>query len=296
MEETMTAAATPSEQPMDHTQTPNAGEPADVPAEDTTIESAEGQASNGAPPLSGTPTGEEATEPDDAGETEGERTEKDADVPVVPDAYTPIYNGEVVRIEASDTEKVTTLLQKGMKYDSCAPMIADLRALAAAADFKTPAELVHKLLENYEKSQYDAMKKKGYEEEHVQKLLDTWRRERQEKIAEQDRQEEQAQLKARQTLEEKLAAQYADLKSEIPDVPAFDKLPRQVVENAVQKGMSLFESYLRFERAEQKRIQEAQESERAASAASAGNLHSEAEPTESDTTTAMLRGLQMALG
>ena len=80
MEETMTAAATPSEQPVDHTQTPNAGEPADVPAEDTTIESAEGQASNGSPSLSGTPTGGEATEPDGAGETEGEKAEKNADV------------------------------------------------------------------------------------------------------------------------------------------------------------------------------------------------------------------------
>lgn len=294
MEETMTAVATPGEQPLDNTQTPNAGQPADVPAGDTTIEPAEGSTDSAQPSPSGTPTDGEDTAAEQA-DNQTEETAPSGAASGAPDAYTPIYNGEMVRIDASDAEKVTDLLQKGMKLEACAPMLADLRALAAAADFQSPADLVHTLLDTYEKNQYQEMKRKGYEEADAQKLLETRRRERQEKLRQQDQQEEQAQQKARQTLEERLAEQYAALKDEIPDVPAFDKLPRPVVENAVQKGISLFESYLRFERAEQKRVREAEESGKAAAAASAGELRSDPETTESHVTTALLRGLRRGL-
>ena len=84
--------------------------------------------------------------------------------------------------------------------------------------------------------------------------------------------ERQAEAARKTALRDRLAADFGRLRTEYPGRFAdFSQVPESVVRTAAAENISLYDAYLRFERAEQQRIDEAKQQQRLAAAAAAGS-------------------------
>lgn len=90
---------------------------------------------------------------------------------------------------------------------------------------------------------------------------------------------------------DRLAEEYLVLRREVPSVGGFDTLPPDVLREAAESGISLFDAYLRHQHREQCRITAARESAAAAAAHSLGSQAAGGAPDQSSTLRAMLKGV-----
>lgn len=84
-------------------------------------------------------------------------------------------------------------------------------------------------------------------------------------------QEQQAEEQAEQSLQERLASEFSELREECPDVADFDAIPQEVVNDAVKNGRHLYDAYLRYQRREDKKIQQNHTARQTAAAAAIGS-------------------------
>lgn len=92
-------------------------------------------------------------------------------------------------------------------------------------------------------------------------------------------------------INERLAEEYGRLREECPELDTFDKVPKTVVQTAVESGMPLLYAYLRYHYEQHNRIARARAAAAAAEQASAGTQRGETNRTPDPAVAAMVRGI-----
>lgn len=110
-------------------------------------------------------------------------------------------------------------------------------------------------------------------------------------VAQRDAQANTADAVREDVMQRRLADEYIELKSEIPEVPDFANLPPSVVREAASGKRDLLSAYLRYQMTESKKIDAADKSEAAAAAASAGSKAGTYADNMSSFDKALLNGL-----
>ena len=150
-------------------------------------------------------------------------------------------------------EEATRYAQKGMKFDEVEPMLGQLKTLAQQHGLGV-RELVEVLCENPEEATLSS--------------------------------EDQG------SVEERMAAEFCELRQECPDAPDFNTLPTSVIQTAITEGIPLLDAYLRYDYRERMRVTAANTAARKASEASAGAQRSELQAAPDPAVEAMLVGVR----
>lgn len=191
-------------------------------------------------------------------------------------------------------EEAVAYAQKGLKYDTIAPMLRDLSYLAAI-NGKTAAELVKEYIHAGETLYRHALEDKyGEDTEVIDVMMERYRAQNNAKYEEleNDRRnaEKAVEEKTRMALEERLAQDFAEMQKEFPEIKSFVELPREVKQEAVD-GRDLLTAYLLYRHREEKKTAAAKQTEAAAVKASAGKMGSTDE-NDDPLMAAFLKGLK----
>lgn len=172
-------------------------------------------------------------------------------------------------------EEAVAYAQKGLKYDSIAPMLQDLSYLAAI-NGKTAPELVKEYINAGERMfRHDLEDKYGDDTEVIELMMERYRSQNKAKYekTENDRKnaEEAAEKQARQTFEQRLAMEFVELQREFSEIKSFAELPAEV-KQAAADGKDLTAAYLLYRHREAIKAAAAKQTEAAATKASAGKM------------------------
>lgn len=204
--------------------------------------------------------------------------------------FTPVYNGAVTPIKASDTDRVTALLQKGMKFERMADDLEKLHQLTAAYGAKTTTEMLDRMLEVRENAVKDEYVRK-YGKEAGEKLYEVEKAQNAAKRGTFKEADEAADNASRTAINERLATELVELQADHPDVVSIKDLPQGVVDTALQKGIPLLDAYNRHVLKEQKRTASAAQKQASNQKAATGSLSDSGGEASDPVTDAMLRGV-----
>ena len=190
-------------------------------------------------------------------------------------------------------EEAVTLAQKGMKYDSMTSVLDDLEYLSAIKE-----KPLNELLKEYISAEENAHKKSivdmyGDDEKLVDMFMEKYRQETQQKFESakttKQKAEEEAEKKAVETLEGRIADEFVILKKEFPEIADISDVPKAVLKEA-ENGTHLLDAYLRYKHQEKKKIDAEKQTAASNSKSTAGRM---AGGENSDPImTAFLNGLQ----
>ena len=204
--------------------------------------------------------------------------------------FTPVYNGAVTPIKASDTDRVTALLQKGMKFENMADDLEKLHQLTAAYGAKTTSEMLDRILEERENTVKEEYIRK-YGKEAGEKLYEVEKTQNAAKRGTFKEADEAADKASRTAINERLATEFAELQADHPDVASIKDLPKSVVDTALRKGIPLLDAYNRHVLKEQQRAASAVQKQVSNQKASVGSLSDSGGEVSDPVTEAMLRGV-----
>ncbi|MBP3936791.1 MAG: hypothetical protein IK954_04305 [Clostridia bacterium] len=197
--------------------------------------------------------------------------------------YLPVYNGEVVRVQADDTQRVTGLLQKGLRFEQFSPQFERLKTIGRALGCSRPEQAVEKMAEALEEVQYEELLKEvGGNEAAARELLAA----RHAPIT------EAAEADGQALMNERLTEEFLALKAAYPEVGDVDSLPESLWRQAAESGRSLTECWLAHAYAQQRRVGQAQQAAAAASAVAVGSLRSIPEDGVTATSRSFLQGFR----
>lgn len=193
-----------------------------------------------------------------------------------------------------NSEDAINYAQKGMKYDEIAPMLDDLSYLATIKD-KKPHELLKEFIrfeeENYREGLIERV---GDDEEALEVLMEKYRNGNKSKFekAQDDlkKAEEEAELKAVEALEGRIAADFSELAQHFPDIKSINDIPCEVLKEA-EKGTKLFHAYLEYKHKEGQKIDKAKQTANVNSKSTAGSM-SATNDVEDGVLSAFLNGLR----
>ena len=183
------------------------------------------------------------------------------------------------------TEQAAPLVEMGLKYESFKPDYERLKDLAAGYGLS-----VSDLIANLSKNQDDALYQQTLQEcdgnETIAKrLFEAAKAERNQRIQAakeaESKREKQDFEEERTQLTERLSSGFVELSKEFPEFKKFADIPDAIVRTAIDKKISLLDSYLRFQRAESKKAEAVKTKQVAVSKASAGSM--QGEPQQADT-------------
>ncbi len=194
-------------------------------------------------------------------------------------------------------QEAAVYAQKGMLYDEIAPAWSELCRMAAERK-ETPERLIRALAQAEDQILYDRLLQEANGNRSVaDRLMELEKSKRKNAAADAEREKEAAKASARQARTERMAAEFVELQAEFPEVREFKEIPKSVVKTALDKQIHLMDAYLRYQRSENRKIENNRQSQRAAAAASVGSrADTEPEPSEMDPLIrAMLDGVNAAL-
>ncbi|MDD4699342.1 MAG: hypothetical protein PHV07_03670, partial [Oscillospiraceae bacterium] len=90
---------------------------------------------------------------------------------------------------------------------------------------------------------------------------------------------------------DRLTEGFIQLQKEFPEISEISKVPKVVISNAIDKNISLLDSYLRFLHSENRKIEQAKATQEAAARASVGTQKSLDANHTSAEIEAMIRGI-----
>lgn len=193
-------------------------------------------------------------------------------------------------------EEATTYAQLGLKYEAEQPMRDTLELMAAGRGQSVP-----EFVESWARAEEQALLRSKLEitngnEEAARQLVKAEMDARREARNIRAQQVRDAEQQAEQTLSDRLAAEFAELAAEFPELSDISTVPQAVVEDAVQNGRHLYDAYLRYQRQEGKKIEQNRAAQEAAAVASTGSLaDTPPEDAVDAATAAMLAGLRSVL-
>ena len=187
--------------------------------------------------------------------TETEATPKAEAKGTGTDSFTVRFNHED-RVLSRD--EAVGFAQKGMKFDTLAPMLDDLNMLAAMRD-SDAHELIKSLIEADESAKREELENRyGDDEEVIEMLMTKYRDSNASKFKKmQTDREEAAKAMVRervQTVEARIAEGFAEVQEDFPEYTDVTKLPKEVLADVKNNGRDLYDAVLRFRRAEEKRV------------------------------------------
>ena len=197
------------------------------------------------------------------------------------DRITYRFNHETKTVSREEAPAmIQRLLKAQREAEKSAPLLDKLRFLAETGG-STPEQLLASWEEEYEKKEYDRLLQyAGGDPEIAGRLLEMSKKERRENFkttaALREEQEREEQLDTTRRMGEELA----ELRDEFPGIREFKDLPEGVVKEALEKDLSLTDSYLRYLHRNARRAESERERQKRAAAASAGSLRGEPEQRE----------------
>ena len=178
-------------------------------------------------------------------------------------------------------EEATRYAQMGMAAEEREPLLDKLRLVAAGRN-QTLAQFIN----DWEAADLQAyreqvLEKVGGDETLADRLVAAEMENRRKIVGVKAEEAKAADAAKEQDLAAKLAADYEEVKAEWPELSEFAKIPEEVVNDAVRNKRSLYDSYLRYERKQQKAV-EKQQREAAAAAKSATGAQSAPPPAQGE--------------
>lgn len=194
-------------------------------------------------------------------------------------------------------DEARTYAQMGMRYESLAPTLDKLRMMAAGRG-QNLAEFVDAWSAADERATLEQyLQKTGGDRETAEKLMRMEQAERRSVCEERDRQDQKADEDARTAVTNRLASEFIELQGEFPELTTIEGVPDAVIRDATKSGRHLLDAYLRYQRAESKKIERNAATAAQAASASAGSQTDTPASGEQDAATkAMLNGLRSVFG
>ncbi len=194
-------------------------------------------------------------------------------------------------------DEARTYAQMGMRYESLTPTLDKLRMMAAGRG-QNLAEFVDAWSAADERATLEQyLQKTGGDRETAEKLMRMEQAERRSVCEERDRQDQKADEDARTAVTERLASEFIELQGEFPELTTIEGVPDAVVRDATKNGRHLLDAYLRYQRAESKKIERNAAATAQAAAAAVGSQNDVPTVGGKDAATeAMLRGLRSVFG
>ena len=189
-------------------------------------------------------------------------------------------------------EQATAYAQMGLQYEA-EQETRDQLAILAAGRGQSVKEFVGSLMRYDEKILMDEkMEITHGNKEEAEKLFKLDMEARKTAHAHRVQQERDADAQQEQSIRDRIAAEYEELRTHVPELAEFAHVPQSVVNDAVKNGRHLYDAYLRYQHEEGKKIQQNRATQAAAAAASTGSL-ADSPPAAGmdDVTKAMMRGV-----
>lgn len=195
------------------------------------------------------------------------------------------YNHEYKELSI---DEAATWAQKGMMAES---VMADLRYLAAA-NHQSVGETIKALKNAHDNMLRQRLSEKcGGDEEIVNSLMDLERKKYQQAV--QDMTDAEAK-QAAETAEEanrRIAAEFVELKKEFPEIGEFSNVPKSVIDRAAKQGISLLDSYLRFQHTESRKAKASAAQQAEATKAATGSMRGDTDAGSDPIIAAMIAGV-----
>lgn len=217
-----------------------------------------------------------AGEPGDASEQE-EKTDEGADGAGEPEEKPSVAPNVCVAEQAAaepaaaDGETLPPMQESGGTDGSA---IDKLRLLSAGCG-QTLEELADSLLAASDRALYERLlAEAGGNEALAERLMEGERLKRDDELrkADEESRKKEDDAARERTLCDRLAGEFTVLQKEFPgEFPAFSQVPDTVIRAAAGEGITLLDAYLRFVRAEEKRVAEAKRQRELARAAATGS-------------------------
>lgn len=248
---------------MDEMDVQNTPEQDTIPAEAEKQQDVEpGADTDNAPQVSGNPD-DTSAQSGNSSDTAGEQVNE----PVAP--FLEIqYNHEK---RGLSREEAANLAQKGIYYEGT------YNTLERVATLK--GQSVEEFLSGIEAAQDEAhrqelLAKFGDDTDTVDKMMELYNINKQKTLDTAKENRKQAAAQAKQSVNERIANEFAEMKSgDFPELTEFSALPAEVKKAALE-GMSLSHAYLQYMHRENKKIAEARQSEAEANKHSTGSMES----------------------
>ena len=177
-----------------------------------------------------------------------------------------------------------------LSLEELSPTLEKIRFLAAA-NGKSMQEMVDALAESQDKQLYQSILAEcDGNEALANRLFDAEKLKRQTAAESAQKEAAAAQEKEKADLAKRLADEFVELQQEFPELAEFSAVPKSVLDAAV-KGKNLTDAYLRYQRAESKKVSAAKATQEQAAKASAGSQAEGAGETTNPTIDAMLAGV-----
>lgn len=216
------------------------------------------------PSTATTPDGEEGTQEAQPGEAGAEQPPEEQ-----PAFSLPVrFNHKNHNLT---TEQATAYAQMGMKYEAEAEQRDKLARLAAGTG-KTVAEMIDMLAASQDKLlRQQLLERCNGDQEKADLLMEKEIARRNAAYDEAKRQRIASEESEAKAVTDRLAEQFVELQKEFPELTAFDGLPQEVVDTALDKDIHLLDAYLRYQRKEDRRVEQNRAASAAAAKASAGS-------------------------
>ena len=181
------------------------------------------------------------------------------------------YNKE---IRTLNREEAVDFAEQGIFYNNTVKPLYNKLDYIAAQRGQTIEEVVDRLFAEDENShRQELVDKFGEESGVIDDLMKVYREGQKQKydkiVADRKEAAQRAETEKRESLEARLASEFAELKAEFPELAEFSQLPKEVKTDAAN-GRDLMSAYLRYMHRENKKIAAAKSSEETAAKASTG--------------------------
>lgn len=187
-------------------------------------------------------------------------------------------------------DEAAVYAQKGMKWDDFTPTHEKMKFLAAAANMSVE-QLTDALIERQDKTLKEQLLEEcGGNEDIANRLYEVEKAKQQKAFDALKEQESKIQLTEQEQLNKRLANDFLELQAEIPEMATIDKVPKKVLEMAVDKDISILDAYLRYQHAEGKKTQTVKAKAETATQNSTGSMKA-APNSPSPEIDAMMKGL-----
>jgi len=185
-------------------------------------------------------------------------------------------------------DEAADLSQKGLAAE---PVMSKLRYLASIQS-KSVGQVVDELLSSDQAVRREQiLKRVGGDEELTNQLLAAETSKYQKAADDMAAAEELTRQKEIPDMNNRLAKEFLGLQKDFPNIGKISNLPKSVINEAVDKNISLFDSYLRFLHCEKQKIEKAKATQEAAERAAVGSQKSHDSNHQSSEIEAMIRGI-----
>lgn len=188
-------------------------------------------------------------------------------------------------------DEASVYAQKGMKYESLEPHLAKLRLIGQQTGLS-----LEKILDGVYQASEDLARKRILEEAGgnqnlANKLMEARQLKNKSAYDAMLSDVQRAAERQKDDNNQRLAAEFQELRAAFPALSGIDDLPDSVLQAALRSGRDLLSEYLRYQHTESRRVKQAEAQGEKARNAAVGSLAGDAAPDDTPALSAMLKGV-----